>query len=104
MRNAARKFRQSTRRHGLAPVELVLSLPMMMMILAMMIIVGTAGAWKLRTSANSRQAAFRTVWPRTGDSDPKPANWWPASAAIYAHNRGLSPFPVDPFTAYPVVR
>lgn len=91
-------------RRGLAPVELVLSIPPMMMLLALMIVIGTAGSWKLRTQTNSRQAAYRSIWPRTGASDPKPDNWWPKSATMSFRSATPAPFQNDPFAQYPVVR
>ena len=89
---------------GLAPLELVLSLPLLLMIMAMMIIVGTAGSWKVRTLANSRQAAARSIWPRTGDNDPKPGSWWPNSATMSFGSASPSPLPNDPFQRHYVVR
>jgi len=91
-------------RRGLAPLELVLSLPLLLMIMAMIIIVGTAGAWKVRTLANSRQAAARAIWPRDGASDPKPASWWPDSATMSAGHADPEPFDYDPFSQHTVVR
>jgi hypothetical protein len=91
-------------RPGLAPLELVLSLPLLLMIMAMIIIVGTAGAWKVRTLANSRQAAARSIWPRTGDSDPKPASWWPVTANMSAGSADPEPIDADPFAQHAVVR
>jgi hypothetical protein len=91
-------------RRGLAPLELVLSVPMLLMIMAMMIIVGTAGAWKVRTLANSRQAAARSLWPRDGDNDAKPDSWWPQSATMGYRDGQPSPFDEDPFAAHYVVR
>jgi hypothetical protein len=77
---------------------------MMLMLLALMIIFGAAGAWKVRTLANSRQAIFRSMWPRTTDDDPKPSNWWPASATMSYSDELESPFPQDPFADHTVVR
>ncbi|REJ89742.1 MAG: hypothetical protein DWQ34_18530 [Planctomycetota bacterium] len=91
-------------RAGLAPLELVLSVPMLMMILSMMIIVGTAGSWKLRTLANSRQAAARSIWPRDGENDPYPDSWWPASASMNFRSASPSPVEIDPFAQHYVVR
>lgn len=104
MRSRNRRPAAHGRRSGLAPLELVLVLPMFMMILAMMIIVGTAGAWKVRTLANSREAAFRAVWPRTRANDSKPTNWWPQSATMGFRDAQPSPFDSDPFIGHEVVR
>ncbi len=91
-------------RSGLAPLELTLALPIMLMLLALMVVFGTAGAWKVRTLANSRQAIFRSMWPRTTDDDPKPGNWWPASATMSYSEEFESPFTQDPFAEHTVVR
>lgn len=93
-----------TGRGGLAPVELILGLPLLLMLLAMMIIVGTAGAWKVRTLANSRQAAARALWPRDGADDPKPDSWWPDSATMSAGSADPDPFGYDPFAEHVFVR
>ena len=93
-----------SRRCGLAPLELVLSTPMLLMIMAMMIIVGTAGSWKVRTLTNSRQAAARSLWPRDGDNDAKPDSWWPQSATMGYRDGQPSPLDQDPFAAHYVVR
>jgi len=91
-------------RAGLAPLEFVLSLPLLLMIMAMIIIVGTAGSWKVRTLANSRQAAARSIWPRDGANDPRPASWWPDSATMSAGGAEPDPFDYDPFSQHTVVR
>lgn len=104
MRSKSRHPAAPSRRSGLAPLELVLVLPMFMMILAMMIIVGTAGAWKVRTLTNSRQAIARAVWPRNGSGDPNPVGWRDPSARMQFREASPSPFANDPFRDYYVVR
>lgn len=69
------------RRQGLAPLELVLALPMLVIMMALMINFGVAGAWKVRTQANTRYAAWRTVNARTGELNPTPP-YWPATATL----------------------
>lgn len=69
------------RRRGLAPLELTLALPMLVFLMALMIDFGVAGAWKVRTQANTRYAAWRTVNARTGEFNPTP-RYWPASAPL----------------------
>jgi hypothetical protein len=75
------------RRRGLAPLELTLALPMLVFLMALMIDFGVAGAWKVRTQANTRYAAWRTVNARTGEYNPTP-RYWPASAPLTT-NAGL---------------
>ena len=69
------------RRRGLAPLELVLALPILLMIMALMVNYGTMAAWKLRGHTAARYAAFSARWPRTGQSDPRPA-YWPGSMEV----------------------
>ena len=68
-------------RQGLAPLELTLTLPMLVIMMALMINFGVVGAWKVRTQANTRYAAWRTVNARTGEYNPTPP-YWPASATL----------------------
>ncbi len=63
------------RRRGLAPLEMVLWLPVLMMILALMVVIGNGVVWKVRTAANSRHAVWRARAPRTGVVDPAPRDW-----------------------------
>lgn len=104
-RNIPRQHNRPTgmhRRAGLAPLELTLSLPIMLFVMGLMIIAGTTGAWKVRTVTNSRQAVWRTLTPRTGHSDPN-SRGWPESATMTREDaRDLIDF--DPFTDHEVVR
>ncbi len=70
-------------RRGLAPLEMVLWLPVFMMILALMVIIGNGVVWKVRTATNSRHALWKTRAPRTGVLDPAP-NDWPAQGTQLA--------------------
>ena len=105
-RPSSRKLLSSSRaeaRHGLAPLEMVLSLPILMFVMALILIMGTAGAWKVRTQANSRQAAWRSLWPRTGANDPNPAGW-PQNAAMQYYDANVPLTPADPLADFPVLR
>ena len=65
-------------RRGLAPLELVLALPLLLGFMALMINFGTVASWRLRSLSISRHMAFSMRWPRSGQTDPKPA-YWPGS-------------------------
>ena len=91
-------------RRGLAPLELTLALPLLLMVMALMVIMGTAGAWKVRTHANARQAIFRSMYPRTTDNDPHPPNWWPSSTSMNYHGGGTSFLSADPYASHTAVR
>ena len=94
---------KATPRKGLAPLELVLVLPLLLFVMALMMNLGTGGAWKIRTQINARQAVWRALEQRTGQNDPHPGNW-PADARLDSGTTGPSPVPFDPFAGQPVVR
>ncbi|MEK6257775.1 MAG: hypothetical protein AABP62_04065 [Planctomycetota bacterium] len=72
-------------RRGLAPLEFVLALPMLMIMMALMIDFGVVGAWKIRTQTNARYAGWRTLTSRSGESNATPP-YWPASASLSAQS------------------
>lgn len=76
----AAKGRRS-HRAGLAPLELVLALPLMLFVMALVVNFGTAAAWKVRAQAATRYAGWRTIAGRTGQLDPNPAAV-PSSASL----------------------
>ncbi len=59
-------------RRGLAPLELALALPLLLMIMALMINFGTAAAWKVRAQVVARHAVWASRWPRTMNDLPRP--------------------------------
>ncbi|MFQ5735077.1 MAG: hypothetical protein ACE5KM_24350 [Planctomycetaceae bacterium] len=63
------------RRRGLAMLELVLYLPIMLFVMALMVNFGNMAAWKVRAQHNTRYAGWRTLQDRTGQYDPNPAHW-----------------------------
>lgn len=72
--NIIRKDRRHPSR-GLAPLELVLALPIMLFVMALIVNFGNIAAWKTRAQGNTRYAAWRTIQDRTGQFDPHPENW-----------------------------
>lgn len=97
------KKKRATRRAGLAPLELVLVLPILLFVMALMINLGTGGAWKIRTQINARHAAWRSLEQRSGQGDPHPGNW-PADATLQSSVSNSSPVPFDPYAGQAVVR
>ncbi len=89
-------------RSGLAPLELTLSLPIMLFVMGLMIIVGTTASWKIRTVTNARQAVWRTIDPRDGEDDPH-SRGWPEDARMETEE-GTSPISFDPYDEHEVVR
>jgi len=91
-------------RAGLAPLELTLSLPILLFVMGLMVIAGTTAAWKARTDTNSRQAAWRAILPRTGADDPYPAGWPDGQADLRLTGPGTPPISFDPYQQHQVVR
>jgi hypothetical protein len=74
-------------RRGLAMLELALTLPILLFVMALMINYGTMCVWKVREHSVARLAAWETRWPRTGATDPQPS-YWPAAATMGASDQG----------------
>jgi|YNPNPStandDraft_1061719.scaffolds.fasta_scaffold15612_2 hypothetical protein len=107
---------KSPLRRGLAPLELALALPILLLIMALMINFGTAAAWKVRTQVVARHAVWATRWPRSMDDLPRPtvsvdmdqtppaAIRWPTSAGMGAGGGPWIDSLNDPRLEHPVVR
>jgi hypothetical protein len=72
---------------GLAMLELVLALPILLFIMALIINYGTVAAWKVRGNSVARLAAWEARWPRSGATDPRP-RYWPAAASMGSPDQG----------------
>jgi hypothetical protein len=88
---------------GLAMLELALTLPILLFVMALMINYGSMCVWKVREHSAARLAAWETRWPRTGATDPRPS-YWPASATMSASNQGTVPGMDDARVDQPVAR
>lgn len=92
-----------SRRRGLSTLEMVLSLPILLFVMALMINFGTAACWKIRALCVARDAVWSTRWPRTGHSNPRP-KYWPQGAQVGAQAAGNVPELDDPRVDHPVAR
>ena len=90
-------------RRGLATLELVLALPILLFIMALMVNFGTVACWKVRALNVARHALWSTRWPRSGATDPRP-NFWPQTAGVGAGGAGQAPMIDDPRVNQPVAR
>jgi hypothetical protein len=95
------RFRRRPRRHGLSTLEMVLSLPILLLVMALMVNFGTVASWKLRSLVVARNEAFANRWPHTGF--PRPW-YWPSSAG--ASHGGAADITEldDPRVHHPVIR
>ncbi|MCS7237386.1 MAG: hypothetical protein NZ899_03845 [Thermoguttaceae bacterium] len=104
----ARKPAQEVLRHrrllaGLAMMELVLALPLLLLMMVLIINYGTAASWKVRSLAAARHAVWSSRWPRSGLQLPRP-EYWPASASLGVSGGGKLASLDDPRVNHPVVR
>jgi hypothetical protein len=105
VRTAIATSQRACRRRGLAPLELVLAIPFLLMVLAMIINLGTEVKWKIRTLAVSRQAVWRQRRDRHGNTDPPLAGWPRQGTSLRVFPATSQPiFPQDPLAPYSVVR
>ena len=91
-------------RSGLAPLELVLSLPILLFLMALAINFGNAACWKLRAANVARNAVWSTRWPRGGlGTVPQPPGW-PAAGSRGVAGAGNVQALYDGSIDQPVVR
>lgn len=80
-------------RRGLAPLEFVLWLPILLSVMALMVNYGTMATWRVRGEVVSHDAALRTRWPRTAGDESSPGGTvWPRPAEMLTRGD-------DPITA-----
>ena len=92
-------------RAGLAPLELVLVLPLLMMVMALMINFAHQVAWKTQAQIASRQAVWRQRPTHlAGSRDRPPRNWEPPATMSVATAPPPPLFPQDPYDNYSALR
>jgi hypothetical protein len=92
-------------RVGLSTLEMVLCLPILLMVMALMVNLGTVATWKVRGLTVARHAMWSHTWPRTGASNPRVPDWyWPPRAGISQGAAGNVAELDDPRLQHPVVR
>ena len=92
------------RRRGLAPVEMALTLPLLMAFVAALVAFGYAASWKIRSEVVARNVGWRNRHPRWVNWEAYPAEW-PRSATFDRHD-GAQLSDLDQFsvTQAPVIR
>lgn len=93
----------TSHRRGLAPAELVLVLPLMMLVAGLMLFVANAGVWKLRAHAAAREAAFQSVQPRSDVALAQPPEWRRPDVTFQT-KPGSTIWPTDPFANHTLFR
>jgi len=92
-------------RRGLSPLELTLSLPILLFIMALMINYGTVASWDVRGLVMARHAMWQSRALRSASlvSQPRPA-YWPTTASINYGGAGNVPSLDDARVNLPTVR
>lgn len=90
-------------RPGLAPLELVMVFPILMMMAGLYLFVANAAVWKLRSHGAAREAAFQQVHPRLGEVTT-PALEWRRADVSSSVQPGPPVWSSDPFEAHTLFR
>ncbi len=90
-------------RRGLAPLELVIAIPLFLFIMGLMINFATVSAWRVRGLAVARQAVWAERGPRSAATVPRPS-YWPTGASLGAGGDQAAPILDDPRVNLPVAR
>lgn len=77
------------RRRGLAPMEFVFALPVLLFTMALMVNFGVIAAWKVRTHTAARQVIWRARSLHSGNLDPNPVDWPRTASISWSGDRGL---------------
>lgn len=95
---------RARRRKGLAPLELTLSLPLLLFTMALMVALGAAATWKVRTLVAARNTAWRHRWPRGGIYEELRAPGWPSPGTYNIRGAGDLTAIDHPAFSHPVAR
>ena len=85
-------------------MEFVLWLPILLFVTALMVNYGTLATWRVRGEVVSRHAAWRARWPRSGNSEGAPREYWPRDAEMDIEPAAPMLLLDDPAIQHPVVR
>ncbi len=97
------KIRPGQFPHGLAPVEMAIALPLLMLFMATIIAFGYAASWKIRSEVVARNVAWRDRHPRWANSDARALEWpEPATMNRYA-GADLATFADDDILQAPII-
>jgi hypothetical protein len=81
---------------------MVLCTPILLMVMALMVNIGTMACWRLRELGAARHSVWASRHPRSGAV--RPPDWWPAGATMGTVGRGDITELDDPRIDHPVVR
>ena len=91
------RFARRRCRRGLAPLEMVLAIPILMFVVGLSVVFGVVACWKVRSQTVARDAVWSSRWPRWQTGVPRPLEWTPP--ASYSWRQG-GPLPALDHQAY----
>lgn len=97
-RRAARHLRR-----GLAPLEMVLAIPLLLFVVGLSVIFGVVTCWKVRAEVTARDAVWSCRWPRWGTGVPRPLEWPQPGSYGWRHEAPLASLDHMAFH-HPVIR
>ncbi|HZL89353.1 MAG TPA: hypothetical protein VFB96_13325 [Pirellulaceae bacterium] len=99
-----KRCRRARKRRGLAPLELTLSLPLLLFTMALMVALGAAATWKVRALVAARSTSWRHRWPRGGLFEEIRPAAWPVPATFNFAGAGNLAQIDSPANYHPVAR
>ncbi len=90
-------------RKGLAPLEMVLVLPMFMMIMSMIIVFGYMASWKLRTETVARDAIWRDRIDRFANREARQIEWPSPETIATRPGQDIDAFDNEPEVNDPII-
>jgi hypothetical protein len=84
------RVRQRRSRRGLAPLEMVLAIPILMFVVGLSVIFAVVACWKVRSESVGRDAVWSCRWPRWGTGVPQPLEWTPPASRTWRQGGPLA--------------
>jgi len=92
------------RRTGLAPVEMMLVLPLLMLMMATIIAFGYAASWKVRSEVVARDVAWRSRYPRSASNGARAREWPVPGTMGVGGGSPIASFDDDAILQAPIIR
>src|SRR5688572_22827853 len=103
MNRSARRCAPKVRRRGLAPLELVLAIPILLFVVGLSVIFGAVACWRMRGQLAARDAVWSTRHPRWGTGVPEPIEWAPPAVRRWRAGGNIAALEHQAFQ-HPVIR
>lgn len=91
-------------RAGLAPVEMALVLPLLMLMMSAIIAYGYAASWKVRSEVVARDVAWRSRYPRTAQFNARAPEWPQPGTMGVGNGNQIASFIDDDVLQAPIIR